>query len=267
MQNGTNPANPGNWNWKSPNTYVSMANSVGLLPNLNVPGAIPNAALHASGQVALNGIGNVIDGKNFFNNWGWSAGMGILSGGYYGYQLANARGLNPWTGQILLETKLEILLDANYAELMSEIGEAGVRDVYLGNRDNLAGTGYIKYGGKMMNEKSGNIVNGFHKQGKYYGSTLDGYSKLDNNIIYLSKNTVRKMWRGNINGTETLFHEWFHARDYYIGWADFFFRKYDSNFVNMLEIRAHSFNYSRYPTAKRLDFMDYYARKFYGFIL
>lgn len=30
--------------------------------------------------------------------------------------------------------------------------------------------------------------------------------------------------------------------------------------------QAHGFNYSRYPSAYRLEMMDYYARKFYGLI-
>ena len=262
-QNGTNPLNPGNWNWKSPNTYVNMANSAGLLPNLNVPGAIPNGALHAGGQVALNGIGNLISGDNFFNNWGWSAGMGFVSGGYSGFQLANARGLNPWTGLIPLETKLEILFNANYAELMSEIGEAGVSDVYLGNRKNLAGTGFKNSGGDLLDIRDGRVANGFLEQGRYYDRTFDGYNKLNNNNIYLSKNTVRRMWRGNLDARETLFHEWFHARDFYTGWADFFFKQYGSNnFSNMLEIRAHSFNYSRYPTKNRLLLLEQHATRF-----
>ncbi|MDR0507888.1 MAG: FG-GAP-like repeat-containing protein [Dysgonamonadaceae bacterium] len=104
--NGTNPFNPGNWNWKSAHTYIGIvgggmsgAAMAGYsIPYLQVPGMIPNGTLQAGVQVTLNGIGNVTDGRNFFDNWYWSAGMGFASGAYTGYGLAKEKGLNYWWG-------------------------------------------------------------------------------------------------------------------------------------------------------------------------
>jgi hypothetical protein len=62
---------------------------------------IPNGALQAGVQVTLNGIGNVTDGQEFFDNWYWSAGMGFASGAISGYGLAKENGLNIWTGKRL----------------------------------------------------------------------------------------------------------------------------------------------------------------------
>jgi hypothetical protein len=59
---------------------------------------IPNGALQAGVQVTLNGIGNVTDGQEFFDNWYWSAGMGFASGAVSGYGLAKEKGLNYWWG-------------------------------------------------------------------------------------------------------------------------------------------------------------------------
>jgi RHS repeat-associated protein len=100
--NLANPFNPGQWNWSSPSTYISMAtaalNTTGLMPNLNVPGFFTNGALQAGVNVAHNGISNVINDKDFFDNWEWSAFMGFINGAAIGYHYANEVGLNPWTG-------------------------------------------------------------------------------------------------------------------------------------------------------------------------
>jgi RHS repeat-associated protein len=103
--NGTNPFNPGNWNWSSAHTYIGMANGVigganmmgySILPQ--VPGMITNGGLQAGMQLTINGIGNLSDKRNFFDNWYWSAGMGFVSGAVTGYGLSKERGLNYWWG-------------------------------------------------------------------------------------------------------------------------------------------------------------------------
>jgi hypothetical protein len=104
--NGGNPFNPGDWNWNSAHTYIGMvggafggANMLGYnILNTQIPGIISNGILQAGIQVGLNGVGNLTDGNNFFDNWYWSAGIGFLSGGIAGYQLSNERGLNYWWG-------------------------------------------------------------------------------------------------------------------------------------------------------------------------
>jgi hypothetical protein len=100
--NSTNPFNPGNWNWKSAHTYIGIAGGVmsgaGIagynIPHIQVPGMLSNGAL----QVSLNGIGNLTDGRKFFDNWYWSAGMGFASGAFSGYRLAEEKGLTYWWG-------------------------------------------------------------------------------------------------------------------------------------------------------------------------
>jgi RHS repeat-associated protein len=104
--NAVNPFNPGNWNWKSAHTYIGMAGGAmggaGVagyaIPYTQVPGMMTNGALQAGVQVTLNGIGNVTDGRKFFDNWYWSAGMGFASGAFSGYGLAKEKGLNYWWG-------------------------------------------------------------------------------------------------------------------------------------------------------------------------
>ncbi|GAB6013421.1 hypothetical protein, partial [Viscerimonas tarda] len=59
---------------------------------------LSNGGLQAGIQVGLNGIGNLADGHNFFDNWYWSAGMGFASGAISGYNLAQAGGRNYWWG-------------------------------------------------------------------------------------------------------------------------------------------------------------------------
>ena len=105
-EHGTNPFNPGNWNWSSAHTYISMAGGAMMgagvlgysIPYTQVPGMITNGLLQGGIQVSLNGIGNLTEGRNFFNNWYWSAGMGFLSGAISGYELAKAKGSNYWWG-------------------------------------------------------------------------------------------------------------------------------------------------------------------------
>jgi RHS repeat-associated protein len=105
-EQGTNPFNPGNWNWGSAHTYIGIAGGAmggaGMagyaIPYTQVPGMLPNGALQAGIQVTLNGIGNLTDDRKFFDNWYWSAGMGFASGVISGYGLAKEKGLNYWWG-------------------------------------------------------------------------------------------------------------------------------------------------------------------------
>jgi hypothetical protein len=103
---GDNPFNPGNWNWKNPNTYIGMAggatngaNMVGFnIPTFNIAGVIPNGLLHAGLQVTFNGIGNISQNQDFFHNWYIPAIYGFATGAYAGYNISDERGLNYWWG-------------------------------------------------------------------------------------------------------------------------------------------------------------------------
>ncbi len=143
---------------------------------------------------------------------------------------------------------------------MSEIGEAGVGDVKLGTNRNLQEIGARNSLGTI--DYDGKLANGVHDHGRAFAINKDGYVQFNDNDIYLSKSTVRQMWRGKATAKETLFHEWFHARDYYSGYASFLHSQNPSNYQYILEYRAHSFNYSRLPTPERLYLMNYYKSLF-----
>ncbi|MDY0143068.1 MAG: RHS repeat-associated core domain-containing protein [Bacteroidales bacterium] len=222
------------------------------------------------------GFGNNLVGRNTFGDsfkTGITQGLyggaiGGLSGGIAGGIDAYRDGRNPITGEPTLKTKLELLLEKNNFALHFDIGEAGVSDVYLANNKNLSDLkGYRNSFGEIV-QPDGQTANGFCKNGRGFDITYDGYVRFKDNEIYLSKNTVRRMWRGSVSARETLFHEWFHARDYYTGTADFFFQQYGHDWTktsNMLEFRAHSFNYSRLQNINRLNLMEHYSRLFFGF--
>jgi len=220
-----------------------------------------------------SGFGNSLVGGNTFGNafttgikdGVYGGAIGGLTGGVFGGIDAYKDGRNPFTGGPTLETKLEILLEQNLFELHFEIGEAGVNNVYLANRKNLANLeGYSNSFGNIL-QPDGEFAHGLCKMGSHFDWTYDNYRRFYDNDIYLSKNTVRRMWRGSMSARETLFHEWFHARDFYTGTADFISRTYPRNYSHMLEFRAHSFNYSRHQSYSSIYQMEKYSRLFHGF--
>ncbi len=73
-------------------TYLALAGTP------NVPGMMTNGLLQSGMQVGLNGISNVGNGDNFFDNWGRAAAIGFVSGAYSGYKISKAGGLNYWWG-------------------------------------------------------------------------------------------------------------------------------------------------------------------------
>jgi RHS repeat-associated protein len=99
----SNPFNPVNWNWSSAGTYLGVAggtlNALGV--TLNVPGIITNGVLHAAGNITINGITNISENHDFFENWGLSAITGFGEGAIGGYLEAKRKGLNYWWGNRL----------------------------------------------------------------------------------------------------------------------------------------------------------------------
>jgi RHS repeat-associated protein len=103
-----NPFNPGEWDWRSPGTYVGIGSGIlsGLgmagvqIPTLfpNLDGIIIRGIYQAGVNVGLNGIGNLINGDPFFNNWEGVALSGLTNGTITGYQLADFNGKNLWWG-------------------------------------------------------------------------------------------------------------------------------------------------------------------------
>ncbi|MCD2424454.1 FG-GAP-like repeat-containing protein [Niabella pedocola] len=107
-ENGGNPFNPGDWNWKSPSTYIGIGSGalsgMGMagiqLPTLfpQIDGIIPRGLFQAGENVLINGIANTVTGEPFFKNWGGVALSGFVYGGISGYNLANEHSKNLWWG-------------------------------------------------------------------------------------------------------------------------------------------------------------------------
>jgi hypothetical protein len=194
---------------------------------------------------------------------GYGAAIGGVIGGLTGGIDAYRKDLNLWNGGPNIEDKLKIVVARNKNELLNEIGEAGVSDVLVGNKTNLKGTNYSKSGGYLYGPEG--KANAFTDNGSAFDQTFDGYARFDNNKIFFGKHAVRQMYREVPGATETLFHEWFHAGDYYSGSASYFNYKHPYTYTSMLEFRAHSFNYMRFPTQERLLLMEHYGRLFNGF--
>lgn len=107
-ETGKNPFNPGNWNWKSPSTYIGLAS--GALTGagqagFNVPtlfpkidGMLTRGAFQAGVNVGVNGIANTIIGDPFLKNVGGAALSGFINGAITGYQLADVNSKNLWWG-------------------------------------------------------------------------------------------------------------------------------------------------------------------------
>ena len=100
VNNSSNPFNPADWNWGSAGTYIGVGlgalNGAGV--STSVAGMLTNGALHAAGNVVLNGITNITEHRGFFSQWGLSAATGFLEGAVEGYQLAKKNGENYWWG-------------------------------------------------------------------------------------------------------------------------------------------------------------------------
>ncbi|MCD9577351.1 hypothetical protein [Flavobacterium soyae] len=62
-------------------------------------GILNGTAYSISTNLALNGVGNVIEGQNPFQGAGFTIAISGVTGGYQGYRSAQAQGLNTWTGK------------------------------------------------------------------------------------------------------------------------------------------------------------------------
>ena len=102
-----NPFNCATWNWRSVSTYTGIASgalsgagmagySFTIFPK--VDGMLTRGAMMGSMSVVSNGIGNISQNKNFWNNWPGAAISGFVNGAIEGYCLADANGTNLWWG-------------------------------------------------------------------------------------------------------------------------------------------------------------------------
>jgi hypothetical protein len=173
---------------------------------------------------------------------------GGITGGIGGGISAKRMGFsNPWN--VTLQDKLDYMMANQYkSQLVDAIGE-GDAEVLVGNNKNLKGTGFRNENGNMVTYED--IGTDQLRPKAAHGLTLRGnefsdgsFTRYSDNKIFLSKNTVRGLWRGDYMAQGTLFHEWQHANDNYTGTADVI-RKISPNkgiAESFLEYRAYQWN-------------------------
>jgi hypothetical protein len=222
---------------------------------------------------AANGLMNGIamkwtsgNPKDFWRSFGIGVGTGALFGGLMSGIDAMRDGKSFWHGGYRLEDKLAMMVAQNRAALDASAGVADA-NVHLGTRDNVKkyGDGHTYEWGNIIN-KEGTPVNGFSAAGDNYEESVSGLKLYRNNNIVVSRNTVRLMWDGNKEALETLFHEWNHCHDFFTGQGDFMVQRWGADQAKIhLEVMAHSFSYSRYPTPERLQILNGYRNNSFGF--
>ena len=163
----------------------------------------------------------------------------------------NNKDLNFLTGGLTLEAKFELIKDDLINNAKSLLGEAGVskENIIIGTNKNLKVYGAKNSFGDILVKNQ--RANGFPIHGNYSRTTPDGYLMFENNKIYLSKRTVRRLIKNNILGKDTFYHEWFHSVDSYTGWTHYYYQTYPFSYNFHLESRAHGFSYSYHPTNGR----------------
>jgi len=114
----------------------------------------------------------------------------------------------------------------------------------VGTRENVASYGSGEYTykrGKIFN-KDGEEVNGFYVRGEEIGRTSNGFIRYGNNKIFISKNSVKKMWTDENYASKVLFHYHWICNKLYTGEADSIARLHGNDAAKiLLEIGAHQF--------------------------
>ncbi|NCA86836.1 MAG: RHS repeat-associated core domain-containing protein, partial [Clostridia bacterium] len=237
----------------------------------NIPhvGALPGFAVGSLNGVVAGALSGAITGYAATGNidglWGGIKNgamlggiTGGLSGSIGGYNSAKDLELNPLTGGSI-NAKLDLLLNVLGPHLESEMGEAGIVGYEVGTNKNFRhynlphrnSNGDMSIRGKLANGYTQRIPNG---------------SGTFNNRIWISKNRVRQLfYYGSPMAVETLYHEYFHARDHFDGT---FSRLWNSCYnstdasadmiTSILEFRAYQFNYSRTGFSIHLNRMNYH---------
>jgi RHS repeat-associated protein len=277
---------------------ISYGVGAAIGPVMAGPGAIPgmvNAGVNTaiSGGITY-GFEALINNSSF--NWsGWaknvatSMAYGAVVGTVEAMNYNNLVGprpfgeptyINPIFGyQPSLDEKLNIILFKHSEGLDKAFGESGVSEVIAGSKKNLKGLSDIKAKGGLLSVKgddgSWTLAKGAHRRGNnVIGYTTDKYKRFSNHKVYLSRYTIRNLYNGgNLSAIETLYHEFFHANDWYEGTADWLYNinggdvtsaLANSRMRAMLEFRAHSYNYSRQPTEYRMQMIEKYATRYWS---
>ena len=244
-------------------TVISGALNVGGAAAGAIVGAATGLASGASTGLALGALGGQ-KGMDLWNST-WKGrligmGSGIVMGGIMGGIEAAVDGKSFWDGGPTLQDKLSMMVENNKTLLDSQFGESEIGGVHLANKKNLAalknehGIDYRQWNGNLINSE-GVESNGFYVSG-YKDVTADGYDCWFNNEIYVSKNSVRAMWKGKIGALGTLGHEWRHSHQLYTGEHARMLGIYNNNYI---EFQVHQLTYYWYPTNSRLSIINYYG--------
>lgn len=192
---------------------------------------------NSNASVGLGLVGNI-------SQFGQMAGFGLSCS--YGTQGWNY-GTHGFCEMLPLQEKLNRIVDYYKTELSEAIGNTNAK-VLVGNNSNFRknGVNACNIYGDIWDRSEKKYANGITIPGKAVGLVEfdeQKYVSLDS-YIYLSKNTIKRIWNNNESGKRTLFHEWVHAYDYYCGQADSWFKQsyYDYNFLKIrMEQHAHDF--------------------------
>ena len=195
------------------------------------------------------GVGAAWNPNMPYSSYGQSMGIGLgVSYGSSGFNY----GINGYYQGLSLQDKLDILVDRYKAEMTKAIGDADPQ-VFVGSNANFRKNGVAAHNsyGDIWDETNNVRANGLTEQGNVLGLVeFDGrsYASFDSDV-YISKNTIRKMWRGSEYGKRTLFHEWVHAHDYYSGQASYWLSQLQDNFALRvwMENNAYDFVNNYFP--------------------
>ena len=192
------------------------------------------------------------------SQFGQMAGLGVSCS--YGTQGWNF-GAHSYCEVLPLQEKLNRMVNYYYDDI-AQIGEKDAV-IKVGNNRNL----------KRIDPKFGTIYdhNGeiFHDGHDNYGITVpgeagflfsDGANPPLRNLgstVYLSRNTVKKMWNGSDYFKEVMLHECQHAVDYYSGEC---YRYSNRMSTHYMEYRAYWSNYQRTGLQEHFDAAAYHLK-------
>ena len=192
------------------------------------------------------------------NKFGQMAGFGLACS--YGTQ-GWGFGAHSYNELLPLQEKLNRIV-AFYGDDIAKVGEMDA-SILVGNNKNLRKVD-PKYG--VIYDNHGEICHDNHDN---YGITIPGeagylFSDGENpslrnlgSTIYLSRNTIKQIWKGSDYFKEVMLHECQHAVDYYSGEV----YRYSGRARNHnMEYRAYWSNYQRTGLQEHFDAASYHLR-------
>ena len=191
------------------------------------------------------GISASINPTMPYSEYGQSFGLGIgISYGSGGFGF----GINGYYQGLSLQDKLDIMV-AKHNEELQAIGDGDVVSILVGNRKNLKNEPNLYSSGGLLYTYDADGEVRYARGAAVKGTTIEDYQHpeetyISDNKIYISKRTVRQLWRGNVSAMETLRHEWFHCVDYRSGLYNNLVNSYGGKIASdIMEYRAYMFNY------------------------